>query len=64
MVSLERKDLLEGWCFVLWMMLRRHSEEILNPSEVFIHGHVLFLEKNATRTIVDMILKMDQVVGW
>lgn len=23
-----------------------------------------FLENNATRTIVDMILKMDQVAGW
>ena len=22
-VSLERKDLLEGWCFVLWMMLEK-----------------------------------------
>ena len=41
----------------------RSSEKILNPSEVFIQCNGLFLEKDATRTIVDMFFNLIQVVG-
>ena len=41
----------------------RSSGKILNPTEVFIQCNGLVLEKNVTRTIVDMFLNLVQVVG-
>jgi hypothetical protein len=41
----------------------RSSEKIQYLSEVFIQSNGLFLEKDATRKIVDMFCNLFQVVG-